>query len=177
MIMGNPAHLHQIMMSLFTNAVHAMNDSTGEIEVSIEKVRIDGVAAGADLDLPAGPYLKLSVRDSGRGMTPRVLTRVFDPYFTTTRKGYGAGLGLSVVHGIVKSHGGAICCKSSPDKGATFEIYFPQIEHTDDQARVSAMTTPMPKPRKLALVEDGRTGISEQSRAAGVKRLSGKVAK
>lgn len=177
MIMGDPAHLHQIMMSLFTNAVHAMNDSTGELEVSIEKVRIDSRAARIDLDLPAGPYLKLSVRDSGRGMTPRVLTRVFDPYFTTTRKGYGAGLGLSVVHGIVKSHGGAICCKSSPDKGASFEIYFPQIEHTEDQAPVPAMTTRMPRARKLVPVEDARTKTLSESSTSAVKGLSRKAVK
>ncbi|HQG31386.1 MAG TPA: PAS domain S-box protein [Deltaproteobacteria bacterium] len=176
-ILGDPAHLHQIMMNLFTNAAHAMNESGGEVEVSIERVRIEGPREGIDPDLPAGPYVKLSVRDTGRGMSPRVLSRIFDPYFTTKGKGYGTGLGLSVVHGIVKSHRGTICCRSAPGQGTTIEIYFPEIGNTSEETAVPVVTTRMPKPGKMVFVEEAPVGSGPESRAAGSKKPSGKAMK
>jgi DNA topoisomerase VI subunit B len=78
--------------------------------------------------MPPGPYLKLTVQDNGHGMTSRVLARIFDPYFTTEWKSNGTGLGLSVVYGIVKSHGGIIVCTSTPKEGTAFDIYLPEIQ-------------------------------------------------
>ena len=100
-----------------------MDKTGGEIEVSLQRVMIDDDAL--NLDVTPGPYLRLSVRDTGPGMSEKVMTRIFDPYFTTKWKGQGTGLGLSIVHGIVKSHGGAISCKTAPWEGTIFDIYLP----------------------------------------------------
>ena len=94
----------------------------GELEVSLARVFVDDPL---NLDVTPGPYVRLSVRDTGPGMTSKVMTRIFDPYFTTNWKGNGTGLGLSIVHGIVKSHRGAVNCKMPPGKGTTFDIYLP----------------------------------------------------
>ncbi len=133
LVMGDPHQIHQVMMNLCTNAVNAMGESGGDLEISIEKENIDDAAA-LDLDLLPGSYLKLAVSDTGRGMTPEIMRRIFDPYFTTKWKGHGTGLGLSIVHGIVKSHGGAITCKSKPGEGTTFMIYLPEIESVKEEA-------------------------------------------
>jgi CheY-like chemotaxis protein len=95
--------------------------------VSLKKVIFDFRTA-RDLDLSPGPYLMLTVSDTGHGMPPEVLERIFEPYYTTKELGRGTGLGLSVVHGIVKSHRGAIICESAPVKGTSFEVYLPEIE-------------------------------------------------
>ncbi len=125
-ILGDPAQIHQVMTNLCTNASHAMGETGGELEVSLQRVFIDSDAA-LNLDVPPGPYLRMTVRDTGHGMTSKVMARIFDPYFTTKWKGQGTGLGLSIVHGIVKSHGGAISCKSAPGQGTTFDIYLPEL--------------------------------------------------
>jgi PAS domain S-box-containing protein len=128
MILGDPAQIHQVIMNLCTNAAYAMDETGGELEVSIAKIEVGGDTSTLNLDLPSGPYLRLTVRDTGHGMTNKVMVRIFDPYFTTKFNGRGTGLGLSVVHGIVKSHGGTITCKSAPGEGTTFDIYLPEFE-------------------------------------------------
>jgi len=129
-ILGDSAQIHLIVANLCTNAAYAMNKSGGIVEVGLLPVVLDGTAP--DLDAHAGPYVKLSVKDSGHGMSPQVMARIFDPYFTTKAKGQATGLGLSVVHGIVKSHGGTILCTSLQGKGTTFDIYFPRYELSDE---------------------------------------------
>ena len=136
MILGDPIQIHQVLTNLCTNAAHAMDKTGGELEVSLQRVIIEDDAL--DLDLTPGSYLRLSVRDTGPGMTAKVMTRIFDPYFTTKWKGHGIGLGLSIVHGIVKSHGGAISCKSAPGKGTTFDIYLPEYEFSKEDVETKA---------------------------------------
>ncbi|MRR36072.1 PAS domain S-box protein, partial [bacterium] len=127
-ILGDPAQIQQVLMNLFTNAVHAMEDSRGILEVSLERVHVDDGQAWQDLDLLPGTYLKLVVKDTGKGMNDHVLARIFDPYFTTKGTAHGGGLGLSVVHGILRGHSGNILCRSVPGRGTTFELYFPENE-------------------------------------------------
>ena len=127
-VMSDPTQIHQIMMNLFTNAVHAMDKTGGVLDVSLKRVSINGDAETHDLDLSPGSYLRISVSDNGQGMTPEVMARVFDPYFTTKEVGRGTGLGLSVVHGIVKSHGGVITCKSTHGEGTIFDVYLPELD-------------------------------------------------
>jgi len=124
-ILADPTQIHQIVMNLGTNAIHAMADGEGSIDVRLERVVLD-----CDLDahatvLPAGTYARLTVADRGTGIEPASLDRIFDPFFTTKAPGEGTGLGLSVVHGIVRNHEGGIVVHSTPGAGATFDVYFP----------------------------------------------------
>jgi signal transduction histidine kinase len=135
LIQGDPEQIHQVLTNLCTNAAHAMDKTGGELEVSLQRVIIDDAL---DIDVTPGPYLRLSVGDTGPGMTAKVMTRIFDPYFTTKWKGHGTGLGLSIVHGIVKSHGGAISCNTAPGKGTTFDIYLPEYEFSKEDGETKA---------------------------------------
>jgi PAS domain S-box-containing protein len=126
-VMADPTQIHQVLMNLCTNAHHAMIDTGGVLEVRLESTTIDAFEA-ASHDLSPGLYLALVVSDTGHGMSPEVVERIFDPYFTTKEKDVGTGLGLAVVHGIVKSYRGAISVKSEPGDGTTFTVYLPRIE-------------------------------------------------
>ncbi len=121
-VKADPTQIHQVLMNLCTNAAHAMRDTGGVLEVSLTTLDMDEIMATAHPDLEAGPYLELKVADTGLGMSPEILERIFDPYFTTKEKGEGTGLGLAVVHGIVKIHGGAVTVNSQPEKGTTFHV-------------------------------------------------------
>ena len=125
LVMSDPTQINQLIMNLCTNATHAMDETGGVLYVSLNRFNIEEMSA-RNLDVSPGPYMKLSISDTGHGMTPDLMERIFEPYFTTKELGRGTGLGLSVVHGIVKSHGGAITCKSAPGKGTTFDIYLPE---------------------------------------------------
>jgi PAS domain S-box-containing protein len=132
---ADPTQIHQILMNLCTNASHSMREEGGILDVEIRNVEVGSwdLKSGY-LDMTPGSYLLLTVSDRGEGMTPEVLARIFDPYFTTKEKGVGTGLGLSVVHGIVKSHGGTIRAYSEPGKGTTFHVYLPLIKEAKEPA-------------------------------------------
>ncbi|MBP7526876.1 MAG: PAS domain S-box protein [Syntrophorhabdaceae bacterium] len=127
-ILADSAQIHQVLMNLCTNGTQAMGKKGGVLEISVTG---DHFKKGDPLPIPdmkPGHYLALKVRDTGPGMQPEVVERIFDPFFTTKAHGEGTGLGLSVVHGIVKSHGGFIRVESEPEKGSVFHIYLPKIE-------------------------------------------------
>jgi PAS domain S-box-containing protein len=126
-IMGDPTQIHQIVMNLCTNAHHAMLAKGGTLNINLAPVELDYDMVRAYPNLEPGPYVKLSIADSGQGMDADTVNRIFDPYFTTKEKGKGTGLGLAVVHGIVKGHGGFIDVHSKPGKGTMFELFFPKI--------------------------------------------------
>ncbi len=128
MIMGDPAQIHQILMNLCTNAAHAMSDKGGLLDISMVNVELDSNFVARHPGMKAGPYLQLTVNDTGHGIPPDILDRIFEPFFTTKGKNESTGLGLSVVHGIVKSYGGTIYAYSEPGKGSSFKVYFPAIE-------------------------------------------------
>jgi PAS domain S-box-containing protein len=129
-VLANSVELHQIIMNLCTNAHHAIGEQAGLLEVEVQNTEIDLAQKNDVIDLEIGSYVKLSVRDTGYGMTSDVIDRIFDPYFTTKEKGVGTGLGLAVVHGIVKKCGGAIRVESELGKGTTFHIYLPKVDMT-----------------------------------------------
>lgn len=131
-VKANSTQIHQVIMNLCTNACHAMEGSSGRITIVLEPYRADGLSRQAMMGLEPGDYLRLSVSDTGRGMESQVMNRVFDPYFTTKPKGEGTGMGLAVVHGIVKAHGGTIEVSSEPGKGSTFSLYFPIVDMEAD---------------------------------------------
>jgi CheY-like chemotaxis protein len=130
-IEADPTQIHQVLMNLCTNAGHAMSDHGGVLEVRLSHVDLDATTAAQSPNILPGSYIRLSVSDTGHGMSPEVFERIFDPYFTTKTVGKGSGLGLAVVDGIVKSHRGAITVDSKPGKGTTFHVYFPRIDHAD----------------------------------------------
>ena len=125
-VLADPTQIHQILMNLCTNAFHAMNEDGGELSVSLLRVKAIDEPSVPD-NLSPGPYLKLTVSDTGCGIMPDVISRIFEPYFTTKELNKGTGLGLSVVQGIVQSHGGLITVDSIPGKGTSFHVYLPEI--------------------------------------------------
>jgi CheY-like chemotaxis protein len=124
-------------MNIGTNAYHAMGDSGGILAIEIDHVEIHPFDEKAtNLQLTPGKYLLLKMCDNGCGMEPAVLDRIFEPYFTTKSKARGTGMGLAVVHGIVKNHDGLISVYSEPGKGTSFLIYLPEYNKENDAEQV-----------------------------------------
>lgn len=151
-VMADPTQIHQVVMNLCTNAAHAMEDKGGMLEVSLEDVLLDGDFAAHHPGLSSGLYTRLIVSDTGHGMDASTMSRIFEPYFTTKEKGEGTGLGLATVHGIVKSHGGAVTVYSEPGEGTTFHIYLPVAEW-EAEAEVATEET-LPTGSELVLLVD-----------------------
>jgi two-component system, cell cycle sensor histidine kinase and response regulator CckA len=130
-VMADPTQIHQIAMNLITNAYHAVEPAGGTISIRLREMYVD---QKEDLvnDLLPGRYAMLTVSDTGTGIDPAIINKIFDPYFTTKKKGRGTGLGLSTVYGIVKSFSGEIRVHSGIGKGASFQIYLPILEKTAD---------------------------------------------
>ncbi len=127
-ILADPTQIHQILMNLGANAAYAMGHKPGVIEVKLSRIEIRKLDAFKHRRLSPGPYVRLSIRDTGCGMDPETVQRIFHPFFTTKPVGEGSGMGLSVVHGIVSRHGGTITVSSALGKGTTFDLYFPATE-------------------------------------------------
>ncbi len=126
-ILADPTQIAQVLINLSTNADHAMPDG-GILEVSLKNVELDKDTAVQYPDLGSGRYVNLTVSDTGHGISQEEIDRIFDPYFTTKEVGKGTGMGLAVVHGIVKGHNGTIIVESEAGKGTTFSIFFPTVE-------------------------------------------------
>jgi len=124
-VLADPTQIHQILINLCTNAAHAMTETGGVLEVALTKVALDSVFASRHPEVAPGDYLLLAVTDTGHGIAPAIMDRIFDPFFTTKKRGEGTGMGLAVVHGIVRSCGGAITVYSEAGKGTTFKVFFP----------------------------------------------------
>jgi PAS domain S-box-containing protein len=127
-IMADSIQINQILMNLCTNASQAMEETGGTIDIVVENESLKESSGTNYPDLTAGEYVKITVSDTGPGIDSEVIGRIFDPYFTTKEVGKGSGMGLAVVHGLVKNHNGAITVDSEPGKGATFTILFPVID-------------------------------------------------
>ncbi len=121
---ANSTQLHQVIMNICTNAAHAMKEKGGILAISLKEIELDADTVSAK-KLPPGRYQQLTFADNGHGMSPDVTRRIFDPYFTTKKQGEGTGMGLSVAHGIVKTHKGEITVYSEPGEGTTFHIFLP----------------------------------------------------
>jgi CheY-like chemotaxis protein len=152
-VVGDPTQLHQIMMNLCTNAIHAMGER-GTLRVSLAAEEVLEARVFAHTTLHAGPYARLTVEDSGSGMEPATLARLFEPFFTTKEVGKGTGLGLSLVYGIVTDSSGAIDVQSQPGRGSRFVIYLPRVDApaaADDQSEA-----PVPRGRgeRVLVVDD-----------------------
>jgi len=127
-VLANITAVHQVIMNLGTNAWQAMRDEAGVLKVEMNVLEVDEDFAKTRPDLHPGRYVQLSVSDTGCGMDRATLDRIFEPFFTTKGVGEGTGLGLAVVHGIMKSHDGCVSVYSHPGEGTQFHLYFPVIE-------------------------------------------------
>ncbi|MDO9585615.1 MAG: ATP-binding protein, partial [Syntrophales bacterium] len=148
-VLSDPTQIHQVLINICSNAGHAMQDGGGVLEVNLDEWEIDSGDPALSDDMQPGRYQILTISDTGHGMDASVKERIFDPFFTTKGPGKGTGMGLSVVHGIVKNHGGRINCRSEPGKGTTFEVFFPTIggEASERPERVDSI--PLGKERIL----------------------------
>ncbi len=160
MVLADPTQIHQVLMNLISNAAYAMREKGGVLEVSLTDVDISPEdVAPPHPDLKPGPYLKLTVSDTGHGIENAIRERIFDPFFTTKKPGEGTGMGLAVVHGIVKSYGGAILVDSEPGKGSTFAVFFPRIEGNLLPEVDSA--APMPTGKEHILFVDDEAALAD----------------
>jgi PAS domain S-box-containing protein len=135
-IIADQIQIHQVMMNLCSNAAHSMRERGGVLEITLQDIYLE-----EEIDfqhkLWPGEYVRLSIRDTGHGIDPAILGRIFDPYFTMKGIGEGTGLGLSVVYGIMKGHGGSVVIESEPGKGTVVHAYFPvcdRLDYVDDEA-------------------------------------------
>ena len=126
-IQADATQIHQIMINLFTNASHAMEETGGRLSVRADIMTLKHPLPGPIHPVPPGRYIRLTVADTGTGIPHEIRTRIFDPYFTTKAVGKGTGMGLSLVHGIIINCGGGIVLKTKPGQGTTFALYFPLV--------------------------------------------------
>ena len=133
-VYADPTQLHQVIVNLATNAKQAMSDEGGLLEVSVETASFDENIEKKYPDLAPGNYVRITVNDTGNGISEQYIDKIFDPYFTTSETGTGTGLGLSVVHGIVKAHKGHITVYSELGQGTTFHVYLPLAEQEQSRA-------------------------------------------
>ena len=152
-VLADPTQIHQVLMNICTNAAHAMRAKGGILGVSIWDIDADAAFVQQYPDMEPGPYIKLTVSDTGHGMDAAVKERIFEPYFTTKGVGEGTGLGLAVVQGIVKSYGGAITVSSEPGRGSIFHVYIPRYEE-DIQSRVEEVEVPPFGNERILFVDD-----------------------
>jgi PAS domain S-box-containing protein len=151
-VMADPTQIHQVIMNLCTNAGHAMQERGGRLEINLDDIMLDAESAEQYPGLNPGPHLKLIVADTGSGIAPEIMDRVFDPFFTTKPHGEGTGLGLSVVHGIIQTCGGAISIQSAMGRGTAFEIYLPVIQA--EPAVDEPQPGPLPRGTEMILFVD-----------------------
>jgi len=152
-VMSDPTNIHQVLMNLCTNASYAMREQGGTLGVFLTDTDITSEFAKQHPGINPGTFILLIVSDTGHGMPPEVLERIFDPFFTTKKKGEGTGMGLSVVHGIVKSHGGTIIVESTPEEGSTFYVYLPAIE-TDSVVQAKSANIMVTGTERILFVDD-----------------------
>ncbi len=162
-VLADPAQIHQVLINLGTNAVHAMREKGGVLEVSLRNAEVDRKSGDPpQQEIAPGEYVVLTLRDEGQGMEPKILERIFDPYFTTKGVGEGTGMGLSVVHGIVKNHGGAVFVESAPGKGTTFEVFLPLCRRPAEPE--SEIHAPLPGGGERILFVDDDATLAELGR-------------
>lgn len=161
LILANPTQLHQVLMNLCTNAADAMEPGGGNLNVSLKDIMVDASHKAPVLDMKPGPYVQLTVSDTGTGISPEMLSSIFDPFFTTKEVGKGTGMGLAVVHGIVESYKGKIMVDSALNKGTVVTVYLPvNMENeplSEDELDV------MPTGSERILFVDDENAISNMS--------------
>ncbi len=159
-VFGDPTQIHQVIMNLSTNAYHAMEETGGTLTIGLEQQTIDSDSTpGSRHHLPPGTYGKLTVSDTGAGISADAMEKIFDPYYTTKGIGKGTGLGLSVVRGIIKGMQGDIQMESSPGKGTRVQVYLPIIDASSEEPAISTVDTPQSGSERILLVDDEKAVV------------------
>lgn len=151
-ILADETQIHQVIVNLCTNAAHALEGSGGVIEVTISPYEHPGSNQIVKPGLKPGPYVMLKIKDNGSGIDPKIIDRIFDPYFTTKEAGKGSGMGLAVVLGIISSHDGVITVDSEPGEGTMFTVLFPVI--SDKIHQPTKLTESLPTGEERILIVD-----------------------
>ena len=152
-IIADPIEIHQLFMNIFTNAVYAIGDKEGEIILELDDFLVDPEYAETHPGMEPGEYLHIRVSDTGQGIKQEILENIFDPFFTTKPTGEGTGLGLSVVHGIIKKLGGSINVYSELDRGTVFNILIPS-SISDEKGKDNNIVPPAKGSGRILLVDD-----------------------
>jgi CheY-like chemotaxis protein len=153
-VMADAGQMHQVIMNLCTNAAYAMRANGGVMRIELERREITPANVSSHPTITPGHYVVLTVQDHGVGMPAEVRSRVFEPFFTTKPSGEGTGLGLSVVHGIVHSHGGAVLVDSKPGAGSTFSVYLPAVADTRHNSEAENNAGAMGRGEHVLVVDD-----------------------
>ncbi|MFI5337530.1 MAG: ATP-binding protein, partial [Opitutales bacterium] len=153
-VLADATQIHQVLLNLGSNAAYAMRATGGVMRLALRPVRLEEETAAALNHLPAGRYIRLDFSDTGMGMADDVRKRIFDPFFTTKEVGQGTGLGLSVVHGIIQAHHGAITVSSAPGQGAVFTVHLPVAPEAVDDFETVTAAVPRGGGELIAVVDD-----------------------
>ena len=152
-IMADGTQIHQVIMNLCTNAIYAMREGGGILEVALDNIDIEPEDASLYTEMEPGPYIKITITDSGDGIDYSIIEKIFDPYFSTKEPGEGTGMGLAVVHGIVQSHGGTVKVYSRLGVGTTFCVFFPEVT-LEVPRKPESIVLPVGGNEKILLVDD-----------------------
>ena len=158
-VMADPVQIHQVIMNLCTNAYHAMRKKGGILEVELNDIEISGKNSIPDVNILPGKYVELKVSDTGHGMDEEILEKIFDPYFSTKKKGEGTGLGLALVYSIVEEHNGYIKVYSTVGKGTQFYVFFPVANEKITSRGSSGDTKPLKGGKERIMVVDDEKSI------------------
>ncbi len=153
-VRADASQIHQVLMHLGTNAWHAMGDHAGRLTLTLERVMVDDAIVSRMPELRTGAHARLAVRDTGAGIDEATRRRIFEPFFTTKAQGGGNGLGLSVVHGIMATCGGAIMVESEVGVGTVFTLYFPEHATPESDIAPAASPTPRGDGERILVVDD-----------------------
>jgi CheY-like chemotaxis protein len=161
-ILADPTQINQIVINLCTNAFHAMEVKGGILDISLKSVDLTAEDLRKEPQIQPGTFIQLTVADSGTGIAPEHLDKIFDPYFTTKEMGKGTGMGLSIVHGIVRDYGGFISCSSELGQGAVFHVFLPALPTT--AAAVVDKEESLPRGNEEILFVDDEPMIATMSK-------------
>ncbi len=164
LVKGDPTQIHQVIMNLGTNAYHALQETGGKFEVILKETYLSYEQSQQMVGMKVGRHLELTVKDNGHGMSPQVLERIFEPYYTTKEQGKGTGLGLSVIHGIIKNHGGDISVCSQTGVGSTFRVYLPVIDDIDMEIETPETVSESNGNEHILLIDDEESIIDIEQR-------------
>ncbi len=174
LVLADPIHVHQVVSNLCTNAFHAMEEKGGTLTISLKNKVLTREDVMPEPQVRPGTFVEIGVNDTGSGMTPEIIDKMFDPYFTTKDVGKGTGMGLAIIHGIVKKAGGFVSCRSRPGEGTMFRVYLPVYQETDEGGQISALDALSQQGNEHILFVDDEKILAEMTKTM-LERLGYRV--